>query len=320
MSTIANDPAFERIASTSAQVRILADGFASAEGPVWFEERGCLVFSEVGIAPTADGFRRVNDGRRHCYDPGSGRCTLEHEPTHLTNGMTRDRHGRLLMCEYGSRRVTRLEPDGSSTVIASHYRGMRFSAPNDIVVRSDGSIYFTDTGGVQAGQEIDFSAVFRVAPDLGSINMVAHGFQLVNGLCFSPDEKILYVNDSQGVYADPDTFHSQGTIRAYDVRPSGMLANDRLLCELRGGDSGMPDGMKCDIEGNVYCTGPGGVWVMNPQGRHLGTILTDVRHNENDTTNVAWGGADWKTLYITTSSSLLAIDLGIPAVPLPAIA
>lgn len=175
-----------------------------------------------------------------------------------------------------------------------------------------------DTGGVQAGLDLDYSAVFRVAPDLSAINLVAHELQLVNGLAFSPDESVLYINDSQGVYADPDTFYSQGTIRAYDVRPSGMLANSRLFCELRGAESGMPDGMKCDSEGNVYCTGPGGNWVMDGSGKHLGTILTGVRHNVNDTTNVAWGGDDWKTLFITTSSSVLSIRLNIAGVPVPA--
>lgn len=315
MSVIRKDKSFDRIVPKGARVEVLAEGFASAEGPVWIAGQGVLVFSEVGIAPVPDGFKFANNGRRHQWDPRTGKTTLLHEPTHLTNGMTRDLQGRLIMCEYGSRRVTRLEDDGSFTVVASHYRGMQLSAPNDVVVKSDGSIYFTDTGGVQAGQEIDCSAVFRVSPDLKSINLVANEFQLVNGLCFSPDEQVLYVNDSQGAYANPDTFYSQGTIRAYDVRPSGMLCNSRLFCELRGKDSGMPDGMKCDSAGNVYCTGPGGIWVMNAAGKHLGVILTDVRHNVNDTTNVAWGGDDWQTLFITTSSSLLSIRLNIPGVP-----
>lgn len=315
MSVIRKHRAFDRIVPNGARVEVLAEGFASGEGPVWMAEQGVLVFSEVGIAPVPDGFKFANNGRRHQWDPRTRKATLLHEPTNMTNGMTRDLQGRLILCEYGSRRVTRLEADGSITVIASHYRGMRLSAPNDVVVKSDGAIYFTDTGGVQAGQEIDCSAVFRVSPDLKSINLVANEFQLVNGLCFSPDESVLYINDSQGVYADPDTFHSQGTIRAYDVRPSGMLCNSRLFCELRGEASGMPDGMKCDSEGNVYCTGPGGIWVMSPAGEHLGVILTDVRHNVNDTTNVAWGGDDWTTLFITTSSSLLSIRLNIPGVP-----
>jgi gluconolactonase len=288
MNVLEKDAAFDRIVPQSARVEVLVEGLASAEGPVWIEEGGHLLFSEVGIAPVDDGFKPVNNGRRHRWDPATRRSSLVHEPTNLTNGMTRDLQGRLVMCEGGSRRVTRLEHDGGMTVVASEYRGLRLSSPNDIVVKSDGSIYFTDTGGVLAGLDIDCSAVFRVSADLRSINLVAHDFQLVNGLAFSPDESVLYVNDSQGVYAHRDTFRSQGTIRAYDVRPSGMLTNGRLFCELRGSESGMPDGMKTDVEGNVYCTGPGGVWVMNAAGKHLGTILTDVHHNVNDTTNMAW--------------------------------
>lgn len=316
-AVLSKHPAIERIVPQDVRVLTLVEGLASGEGPVWMQETGCLVFSEVGIAPTPAGFKFVNHGRRHSWDARARSTSVAHEPTHMTNGMTRDCQGRLIMCEYESRRVTRLEPDGTYTVVASHYRGQRLSAPNDVVVKSDGSIYFTDTGGVQAGLELDYSAVFRVAPDLSAINLVAHGFQLVNGLAFSPDESVLYVNDSQGVRANPDTFYSQGTIRAYDVRPSGMLANGRLFCELRGDESGMPDGMKCDSEGNVYCTGPGGIWIFDPGGTHLGTLLTGVQHNVNDTTNVAWGGDDWKTLYITTSSSLLSVRLNIVGVPVP---
>jgi len=315
MTVLKQDAALDRIVAPAARVEVLVEGLASAEGPVWIAEEKCLLFSEVGLKPVGGDFKPVHHGRRYKWDPASRRSSVVHEPTNMTNGMTRDPQGRLLMCEYASRRVTRLEPDGSITVVASEYRGLRLSGPNDIVAKSDGSIYFTDTGGVQAGLDIDYSAVFRVSADLRSINLVARDFQLVNGLAFSPDESILYINDSQGVYAHPDTFKSQGTIRAYDVRPSGMLANSRLFCELRGSESGMPDGMKTDVEGNVYCTGPGGVWIMNAAGKHLGTILTDVRHNVNNTTNMAWGGEDWKTLFITTSSSLLSIRLQIAGVP-----
>ena len=312
------DPRLDHIVDADAEITVLAEGLASAEGPVWSRAQNCLFFSEVGIAPTPDGFRQVNNGRRYRWSPESGEVALVHEPTNMTNGMTLDREGRLLMCEYGSRRVTRLEHDGTTTVVASHYRGLRLSAPNDIVVKSDGSIYFTDTGGVMPGLDIDFSCVFRVSADLGSTNMVARDFQLVNGLAFSPDEKILYINDSQGLHAHEDTFYSRGTVRAYDVRPGGMLANGRLFCGYPGEESGMPDGMKCDRAGNIYCTGPGGIWVHAPDGTHLGIIETGVEHNLTDCTNLAWGGADWKTLFITTSSTLLKVEMKIAGVPVPA--
>jgi gluconolactonase len=238
------------------------------------------------------------------------------EPTDMGNGMALDPQGRLIVCETASRSVKRVELDGTITTVADIYRGLRLNAPNDVVVKSDGSIYFTDPGGLLPGKDLrDDSAVFRVSADLTCINRVAGGFQLVNGLAFSPDETMLYINDSQGIHAHPDSFFSQGTIHAYDVRPGGMLANPRLFSELRGPESGMPDGMKVDSAGNVYCTGPGGVWVIDPAGRHVGTIRTGVKHNLTDTTNMAWGGVDLKTLYITTSSSLMAIQMCIAGIP-----
>jgi len=155
--------------------------------------------------------------------------------------------------------------------------------------------------------------VYRVSPDLGSINLLVRDFVLPNGLAFSPDESILYINDSQGVLVREDIFRSVGHIKAFDVRSNGMLANGRVFCELRGERTGIPDGMKVDVEGHVYCTGPGGVWIMDASGKHLGTILTGVAH----TTNIAWGGADWKTLYITNPASLARIQLKIAGIPVP---
>jgi len=156
--------------------------------------------------------------------------------------------------------------------------------------------------------------VYRVSPDLGSINLLVRDFVLPNGLAFSPDERILYINDSQGVTVrDDDIFSSVGHIKAFDVRSNGMLANGRVFCELRGERTGIPDGMKVDVEGHVYCTGPGGVWIMDASGKHLGTIVTGVAH----TTNIAWGGADWKTLYITNLASLARIQLKIAGIPVP---
>jgi gluconolactonase len=145
------------------------------------------------------------------------------------------------------------------------------------------------------------------------MNLLVRDFVLPNGLAFSPDERIFYINDSQGVLVREDIFRSVGHIKACDVRSNGMLANGRVFCELRGERTGIPDGMKVDVEGHVYCTGPGGVWIMDASGKHLGTILTGVAH----TTNIAWGGADWKTLYITTPASLARIQLKIAGIPVP---
>ena len=293
-------PELARIVSLDQEVEVLGRGFVGGEGPLWWKEGGYLLFSEV------------RGNRRRKWSPEEG-VTVFHEPTNNANGLARNPQGRLIMCEGGTRRVTRMEPDGSITVVANNYHGRRLNRPNDVVVKSDGSIYFTDPGAPAPGMDLDFAGVYRVSPDLGTINLLVRDFVLPNGLAFSPDERTLYINDSQGVLVRDDIFRSVGHIRAFDVRANGMLANGRVLCELRGEQSGIPDGMKVDVEGNVYCTGPGGIWIMDSSGKHLGTILTGVEH----TTNLAWGGEDWKTLFITTPEILTRIQLKIPGIPVP---
>ena len=280
--------------------RCWAPATKSVRGPCGGRKTEYLLFSEV------------RGNRRWKWSAGEG-VTLLQEPTNNANGLTRDPQGRLVMCEGGARRVTRIEHDGSLTVIASSYHGRPLNRPNDVVVKSDGSIYFTDPGGPAPDTDLDFAGVYRISPDLSAINLLVRDYVLPNGLAFSPDESVLYINDSQGVHVNSDMFRSIGHIDAFDVRPNGMLANRRLFCELRGEGTGIPDGMKVDVEGNVYCTGPGGVWIMDATGRHLGTVLTEVEH----TTNIAWGGDDWKTLYITTFQTLARIELKIPGLPVP---
>ena len=233
-----------------------------------------------------------------------GGVTVFFEPTNNANGLTRDLSGRLIACEGGTRRVTRLEPDGSITVVANRYHDRRLNRPNDVVVKSDGSIYFTDPGAPEPGLDLDFAGVYRVSPDLGTITLLVRDFVVPNGLAFSPDESILYINDSR-----------RGNIRAFDVQPNGALAlaTDRVFCDLRGERPGVPDGMKVDVEGNLYCTGSGGIWIMDSSGKHLGTIV----HGPPTATNVAWGGEDWKTLYYTTRSTLGSIQLKIPGIRVP---
>ena len=295
-------PELERIVFPEQDVEVLGTGYAVGEGPLWWREDQSLHFSEV------------RGDRRWKWSSGEG-ATLVQEPTNNANGLTRDPQGRLVMCEGGARRVTRVEQDGSVTVVADSYHGRPLNRPNDVVVKSDGSIYFTDPGGPSPDTDLDFSGVYRVSPDLSKINLLVRDYVLPNGLAFSPDESILYVNDSQGLFVDnKDMFRSVGNIDAFDVRPNGMLSNRRVFCELRGERSGIPDGMKVDVEGNVYCTGPGGIWIMDAAGQHLGTILTEVEH----TTNLAWGGDDWKTLFITTFETLARIQLKIPGLPVPA--
>jgi gluconolactonase len=306
------DDRFGNLVSEGAEVTVLLDDLESTtEGPVWLEAEGCLVFSEIGLVRRGAGIGELHGGRRFRCTP-DGKIALDHEPTSNTNGMTLDNEGRLINCQLGDRRVCRWERDGSLTVLASHYRGMRFSAPNDVVVARDGAIYFTDTAGLWPGGEVPFSAAYRIAPDLSSVDLVAKGLQLANGLVLSLDERVLYVNDSEGISHNRDhPARSQGTIRAYDVRQTGMLSNDRLFAELRGELSGVPDGMAVDSEGNVYSTGPGGIWAFDAEGTHLGTLLFPAAQ----VTNFCWGGPDLKTLYVTAFGSLFCLETRVAGAP-----
>ena len=287
-------PALERIVSPGQEVEELASGFGNdmgpAEGPLWWHEGGYLLLSDIG------------NNRRMKWVPGAG-VSVAQEPTNGANGLTRDRQGRLVACEGNARRVTRLESDGSVTVMANNYHGRRLNRPNDVVVKSDGSIYFTDPGLGRVESELDFCGVYRVSPDRDSIHLLVRDCVLPNGLCFSPDESILYINDSRRRH-----------IRAFDVESTGLLAlaTDRVFCAMTGDRPGNPDGMKVDLEGNVYCTGPGGIWILDRAGTHLGTILT-----QETTTNMAWGDADWSTMYFTTRHTLGRVRLKIPGVPVP---
>jgi gluconolactonase len=293
------DPTLEKIISASEPIQHLADGFGGpqgpAEGPLWWKEGGYLLFSDI------------HNNKRMKYLPGTG-VSLFQEPTNRANGLTRDDQGRLIACEHDSRRVTRQEPDGSLTVIANSFQGRQLNRPNDVVVKSDGCIYFTDPWTSPAAPEqwdLTFSGVYRVTPDLGTITLLIGDFVVPNGLAFSPDESVLYINDSR-----------RGHIRAFDLMANGTLAKqtDRVFVDLRGDEPGVPDGMKVDTEGNVYCGGAGGLWIMDPAGKKLGRIV----HGAPATTNLAFGGGDWKTLYFTSRNHLGSVSVKIPGIPVPA--
>jgi gluconolactonase len=287
-------PGLASIVSADQPIEELATGFGNAngpaEGPLWWKEGGYLLFSDIG------------NNRRMKWTPGEG-ATLFQEPTNFANGLTRDIQGRLIACDR-TPRVVRHEPDGSITVVANSYQGKSLNRPNDVVVKSDGSIYFTDPGAPAPEYQLDFAGVYRVSADLGTITLLVSDFVTPNGLAFSPDESVLYINDSR-----------RGHIRAFDMQPNGTLAlaTDRVFADLRGERPGVPDGMKIDVEGNVYCGGSGGIWVFNPPGQHLGTIV----HGAEASTNMAWGGDDWKTLFFTTRNELGSITLSIPGIPVP---
>jgi gluconolactonase len=288
----ANLPALYELIDESAEVERLAGGFDFSEGPVWNAEGGYLLFSDM-----------VGDVRRR-WDEQSGITEIAH-PSNKGNGMIYDAEGRLIICEHSTSSVVRQRPDGSFQTIASHYRGKELNSPNDVVVKSDDSIYFTDpTFGRMPGfgaareQELDFQGVYRIPPGDGDLQLLVDDFEQPNGLCFSPGESLLYVNDTPRAH-----------IQVFDVQPDGTLENGRLFFENCGRgviEEGVPDGMKCDERGNVYVTGPGGVWVISPEAEHLGVIETPENvHNLN------WGGPDWKTLYMTCSTSLCRAQMKV---------
>jgi gluconolactonase len=293
------DPALEKIISTTEPIKDIAFGFGgplgSAEGPVWIREGDYLLFSDI------------NASKRMKYTPGQG-VTVFQENTHQANGLTRDQQGRIVACEHETRRVTRRELDGSLTVIANSFQGKRLNRPNDVVVKSDGSIYFTDPNGafVPEQWDLDFAGVFRVSADLGTLTVLVKDFLTPNGLAFSPDESVLYVNDTR-----------RGHIRAFDVAPNGTLAlqTDRVFADLRGSEPGVPDGMKVNVEGHVFCGGAGGIYVMDSTGRKLGRIV----HGQPATTNMAFGGNDWKTLFFTSRTMIGSFNVKIPGMPVPAV-
>jgi gluconolactonase len=230
-------------------------------------------------------------------------------PSNKCNGMTYDAHGNLYVCEHVTSSVVKETPAGERKVLASHWEGKELNAPNDVVVRSDGSVYFTDPTygrmpvfGLERKQDLDFQGVYRVSSD-GRLHREAHDFTQPNGLCFSPDEKILYVNDTERAH-----------IRAFDVAHDGSLSHSRVWAEHIGKadyNEGVVDGMKCDEHGNVYVTGPRGIWVLSPKGKHLGVlVMPEVAGNLN------WGGRNWDELYCACSTSVYRVRMKVKGNPL----
>ena len=275
------------------RVENLGTGCQFTEGPVWNSEGKFLLFSDIPA------------NRMKKWSPETGIIDFR-EPSGKSNGLTYDRQGRLVACEHANRRVSRTEVDGEIVTIASHYEGKRLNSPNDVVVKSDGSIYFTDPPygltaefGTLGERELDLQGVYRLSPDENSLTLLVDDFDCPNGLSFSSDESVLYINDSS------ERMH----VRAFDVQPDGTVANGRVFAEIVG-EGGVPDGMKVDQKGNVYVTGPGGVWIFDVSGKHLGIIKTP-----EGATNLGWGESDWKTLYIVAKTSLYRIRCKGAGVP-----
>ena len=291
------DPALDQIIDTSEPIVDIATnlgGTANVEGPLWWKEGGYLLF-------------RGTDQRRWKYTPGQPIAPVK--DSNWANGLTRDMQGRLVACEALTRRITREEADGSITVLASTFKGQRFNRPNDIVVKSDGAIYFTDpwTAAEAPGEaDMTYCGVYRISPNRDTLTLLVDDFLRPNGIAFSPDESVLYINCS-----------ARRHIRAFNLAPNGTLLRqtDRVFADLGGPEPGGPDGMKVDTAGNVYCGGSGGLYILDSKGKKLGRIV----HGFNNTANVAFGGDDWKTVYFCTRTSLGMFKVKIAGVPVPAV-
>jgi sugar lactone lactonase YvrE len=288
----------------SPQAERLASGFVFTEGPLWHPD-GYWLFVDV----RANLIYRLRPG---------GQPEIIRDNSGSSNGMTFDLQGRLIICEGDNRQITRLEPDGTYTPIAQRLGGKRINRPNDLVTRSDGSIYFTDPGGrlTPEERELDFSGVHRIAPD-GSLSNVTAETEYPNGIAFSPDERTLYVaitrRDERCIEEkNRGEVCTHQLIRAFDVAPDGTLSNNRVFANMASAADGVPDGMKVDVEGRVYCTGPEGVWVFDASGQHLGVIrLPEIP------ANCAWGGPDHQTMLFTARTSVYSMRMKTPGTRIP---
>ncbi len=307
---IKQDPALDAIVSADAKIEKLADGFSFTEGPIWIprneESDGYLLFSDpnnnliyrwtqdgqLSIFMTKSGYRGMDIGEYG--QPGS-------------NGLTLDKLGRLSINQHGNRRVVRMEKNGQFTILADHYDGKRLNSPNDLVYKSDGALYFTDPPfGLpkffdDPRKELPYSGVYRVSPDGKKIQLLTTDLTGPNGLAFSPDEKYFYLDDW-------DT--EKKIIMRYEVQADGTLANGKVFFDMTSaeGEDAL-DGMKTDEKGNLYVSGPGGLWIISPQGKHLGTIVGPEHPH-----NFAWGDDDGKTLYLCAKTGLYRIRLNIPGI------
>ena len=280
---------FEDLIDADAPVETLGAGFTFTEGPIWHPVEHYLLFSDM----PADVRRR--------WDARSG-VSETRRPSNKCNGMTYDADLNLIVCEHATSALVRERPDGRREILASHFEGQELNSPNDVCVRSDGSIYFSDPWygrmpvfGVERPRQLGFQGVYRLPPGGGALQLLVDRslFDQPNGLCFSPDEKRLYINDTV-----------QASIRVFDVGADGALANGRVfasaICSAQ--EAGVPDGMKCDARGNVWVTAPGGVWVFAASGDLLGKVRVPEL-----VANLAWGGPDFQTLFMTSSHSVYTV-------------
>jgi gluconolactonase len=318
------DPALDALISPDAKLELVKTGFGFTEGPVWVPrgDSGYLLFSDIPANviymwnPLDDkvsvyldhsgytgqdiwrvGFMQTNGKDK--TDP-----KFEEFPMIGSNGLTLDQEGRLIIATWAGRSIDRIEWDGKRRVLADRYNGKRFGGTNDVVVKKDDAIYFTDGfGGLRhttsdPRKELDFNGVYMLKD--GKVTLVIKDIPNTNGLAFSPDQKILYANGSRDRY-----------VKAYDVLPDDTLTNGRMLIDMKSDPArGITDGLRVDVKGNLWETGPGGVWIVTPDGRHIGTIALPELG-----ANVEFGDADRKTLYIAARTSIYKIRTNVPGLP-----
>ena len=294
MTLEVRDSRVHRIIPKEAEFEQIVTGFKFSEGPIWHPTEKHLTFSDI-IGDTI-----------YRWSEADGLTTFR-RPSHMANGNSYDKQGRMVTCEHASSRVTRTGFEGQAEVLASHFEGRELNSPNDIVVKSDGAIYFTDPPfgrvepwGPAREQELDVAGVYRLEPADKSLTLLVDDFQGPNGLCFSVDESLLFVNDSY-----------RNHIRAFEVQADGTLANGRIWAEMSGEGEGVADGMKVDQAGHLFCCGPGGIYVFDDAGTCLGLIRTP-----EGAANFTWGGDDMCSLYITASTSLYRLRVAVPGIPL----
>ena len=295
MSIEIRDPRFLDVVPEDLALETLGEGFAFTEGPIWHPTERHLTFSDIP------------NSRMHRWSAEGGVTTFR-DPSNMTNGNTYDHSGRILSCEHATSRVTRTEADGSVTVMASHYDGKELNSPNDIVVRRDGSIWFTDPTfgrlggtGVVRELELDHVGVYRLDPDTRELSLLATDFGQPNGLAFTLDHEGLYVADTPNRH-----------IRRFAINDDGSLSGGEVFAESTGEGAGAPDGLKIDSQGHVFCAGPGGVHVYHPSdGTCLGVI-----HTPAFCANFTWGDDDLLTFFLTSSTCLYRTSVRVPGIPL----
>ena len=288
----------------SSEAEQLATGFEFTEGPVWHTD-GYWLFVDIRRSLI---FRMAPGGAPEVFRDNSNG----------SNGLTFDLQGRLIMCEGDGRRLTRMECDGTIAPLAERSDGKRLNRPNDVVVRSDGSVYFTNPSGriEESERELDFAGVHRIAPD-GTVTAVTGELRFPNGIAFSPDDSVLYVaitRRDDGCIQEKERGEvcTHQLIRAFDVAANGSLSNERVFANMFSAADGVPDGMKVDSEGRVFCTGSEGCWVFDAAGNPLGIIrLPEIP------ANCAWGGPDHRTMLFTARTSVYSMRMKAPGVRLP---